>query len=94
MKNEELTPKLSVEEAKRILSIAIIRRHNGKAEILYNNRWLLLCITDLENDVSTTGCQEHLKTLDELRQEYFQKIIYGACTTRGRFAVIDSVTDG
>lgn len=84
---------LSINDAKRILASAPMRRiSDGKAEV-YHGTWLHLCRTDLSDDVCTLDANDSKADLEQLRQHYLARIKFGA-RTNDRFAVVDALSDG
>lgn len=59
-----------------------------RLEVLYDDKWLSLCRTDLVDDVCTT--RSNMTTVDD----YIDAVKYGARIDDRLFAVIDATTDG
>lgn len=75
------------------------RGKDGYPEIYVDAEWMLLCRTDLEDDVCTSDQADRDRTLEELRARYMKKILLGVrigegVNRRKNFACIDACTDG
>jgi hypothetical protein len=99
---------LSINEAKAALAAAPMRwneeenawKYARLAEVYHDGKWLHLCRTDLADDVCTFGGEDEKLGLEDLRAKYLQGVQFGArlgsrrSADSGRFAVVDSFSDG
>ncbi len=80
---------ISPEDGRAIMETAEYRKVGDRIEILYNDKWLHLCRTDLQDDVCTWIIGKDVGF-------YKRAIRHGVRIKNGNatFAVIDAFSDG
>ncbi len=95
---------ISKEDARGMLQSAPVRARRIDAqfgsyldlEAFIDGRWRNVCRTDAFDEVATGNCFDLDTTVEHMRAEYLECIVWGARILKpsGSFACIDALTDG